>query len=132
MVGNLNLDQIYANDVARKKAKKSQHMELTLRDYIGLVTKDSLIAQNSPSRLLETCLAAGVEEVPERERWLGVKKRYRIFSEKLFGVERPTAQFVSFLETGAARLSTGKQILLFVGPPASGKSSFVKILKGAL
>jgi len=132
MTGKLDLDRIYAEDVIRKKAKKERHKEITLRDYLELLKKDPLIAQNSPSRLFEICLASGVEPIPEKERWLGVEKSYPLFSNKLFGIERPTTQFVSFLETGAARLSTGKQILLFVGPPASGKSSFVKILKEAL
>ena len=53
MTGKLDLDRIYAEDVIRKKAKKERHKEITLRDYLELLKKDPLIAQNSPSRLFE-------------------------------------------------------------------------------
>ena len=86
MTGKLDLDRIYAEDVIRKKAKKERHKEITLRDYLELLKKDPLIAQNSPSRLFEICLASGVEPIPEKERWLGVEKSYPLFSNKLFGI----------------------------------------------
>ncbi len=128
MTDKLNLDAIFAEDAERKKAKKGQHQELTLRDYLKLLEKDPLIAQNSPSRLLEMCLAEGVEDIPETERWLGTEKRYKIFSKRLFGVEKPVHEIISFLKAGAAGLPMGKYILLLVGPTGSGKSTFVSIL----
>lgn len=133
MTDKLNLDAIFAEDAERKKAKKGQHQNITLRDYIGLLEEDPLIAQNSPSRLLEICLANdGVEDIPEGERWLGIDKKYKIFSQKLYGVEKPAHEIITFFRAGAARLSTGKQILLLVGPTGSGKSTMVSILKHRL
>ena len=132
MNNKLNLDEIFARDAERKKQKKGQHQELTLRDYLSILEKDPLIAQNSSSRILEMCLEKGTEDIPEGERWLGTEKRYNIFSRKLFGVEKPANEVMTFLMAGAAGLPIGKYILLLVGPTGSGKSTMVDILKQEL
>lgn len=127
-----NLEKVFEKDAQRKRDKKARHRVIAFAEYLELVREDPLIAQNSPSRLLEIVLCEGAVEIPEAERWLGVDRRYKLFANSLFGVEKMTATVVDFLRAGASRLSTGKQILLLVGPTASGKSTFVNILKKAL
>ena len=132
----INLDSrtqaIIDEDIKRKRARSGQHQEMTFGQYLDRVKSDPLIAQNSPSRLLEIIMPAGLEEIPEHERWLGATRRYKLFSQKLFGIDRPIEEVVRYFTAGAEKLSTGKQLLLLVGPPASGKSSFVSMLKRAL
>ena len=134
---NIDLGIIFREDAERKRQKVKDHRELTFKDYLELLEQDPKLAENSPARLLEIILGAGVEEIPEDERvhldnGKLIATRYKLFSERLFGLDRSIYQVVKYLEAGARRLSTGKQILLLVGPTASGKSTFVNILKRAL
>lgn len=133
----LDLNDVIRKDAELKRSKKADEKQLTFREYLGLLKEDPLIAQNSPARLLETVLGYGMTDIPPEERWSiddgePVAVRYNLFAERLFGVDKPNFQVVKYLKAGANRLSTGKQILLLVGPTASGKSTFVNILKKAL
>lgn len=138
MNDRFDLNGIFESDRERKRSKSQHHRRITLREYLELVVQDPAIAQNSHARLVEIIEDAGVSEIPEEERGLfiaegdEVTKRYNLFAQELFGIEAPTSQFVSIIKAGAKGLSTGKQIILFVGPTGSGKSSFVRILMRAL
>lgn len=125
----INLDKIFDQDAELKRESAKQHKVIKFREYIEMLEQDPLIAQNSPSRLFEMVLSHGVDEIPEQERWLGASKSFRMFSRSLFGLEGPITAFMDYLNTGAVGLSTGKQPVVLVGPPASGKSSMVNLLK---
>ena len=124
-----SFQDVFDVDAERKKKDSSRQKVVPFQEYLELLRKDPRIAQSAPARLHEMVLGRGMETVPDFERWLGVGKRYSMSSDVLYGVEKPVAEFVEYLGTGAAGLSTGKQ---FVGPPASGKSSAVSIIKRAL
>lgn len=128
----LDIEKIIQRDAEIKLQKSRDRREITFKEYLAIVEQDPKLAQNASARLLEMILSAGVEDIPQHERWLGADKKYKLFSGKLFGLERPINQVVNYLRTGASVLSTGKQILLLAGPTASGKSTFVNILKSAL
>ncbi|MEX2090658.1 MAG: hypothetical protein WD989_00795 [Candidatus Paceibacterota bacterium] len=133
----MDLNGIIKNDAERKRAKKKDEKTLIFKGYLELLKKDPTIAQNSPARLLEVVLSHKTTEIPPDERWSlddgeAVSIKYNLFAERLFGVDKPVFQVVKYLKAGANRLSTGKQVLLLVGPTASGKSTFVNILKKAL
>lgn len=127
----LDLEKIIKEDAEIKRKKHQEKREIKFKEYLKLLENDPLIAQNSPSRLLEIINRAGTEEIPETEQWMGTDRRYNLFSQ-LFGIEKSVAELVNFFNTGASRLSTGKKILLLIGPPASGKSTTVSIIKRAL
>lgn len=127
----LDLNGAISRDTERKRSKKREHKETTLREYLKLVAKDPLIAQNSPSRLWEIIQDAGIKKVPEGERWFGVEEEYELFSE-LFGIPDVIRNVVNHIKVGASRGSTGKQLLVLVGPPAGGKSTIVRIIMRAL
>ena len=124
--------EIFDKDAERKKGDAKEQKQISFREYLELLGEDPLIAQNSPARLREILLSRGVEDIPEHERWLGIARRYPVFSDTLFGVEKPISELMDYLGTGAARLSTGKQPVVFVGPPASGKSTAASIIKKEL
>ncbi len=127
-----SFQEIFDLDAERKRQEASRKKIISFREYLELLRKDPEIAQNSPARLREMVLKHGIEEIPDAERWLGIARRYTLFSENLYGVEKPISDFMEYLGTGAAGLSTGKQPVVFVGPPASGKSSAVTMIKRAL
>ena len=68
-----DFDRVFQEDADRKREKQKGHKALLFKDYLNLVKADPLIAQNSPSRILEVVLAAGVEDIPEADHWLGVR-----------------------------------------------------------
>jgi len=127
-----SFQDVFDLDAERKRKNASRRRVIPFREYLELLRQDSSIAQSAPARLHEIVLDQGVETIPEAERWLGVSKKYPMFSKVLYGVEKPIAEFVEYLGTGAAGLSTGKQPVVFVGPPASGKSSVVTVIKRQL
>ena len=57
---------------------------------------------------------------------------YALFEGEIFGQEPTLAQIVRYFESSALRFEIRKRILLLLGPPASGKSSIVALIKKAL
>ncbi len=132
----LDINGIIEQDAQKKRERHRKTREITFRQYLDLLTKEPSVAKNAPSRLLETILCYGKELIPEDQRRFfdekEVKYQFKLFSESLFGLFEPISRLVSFWEAGAAGLSTGKQVLLLVGPTSSGKSSIAELLKEAL
>src|SRR3989344_3972503 len=133
----LGLNRIIEQDSDRKKKRHQEYKILTLRDYLALLQEDPTIAQNAPARILEMVLGHGTTTIPENERFSTdngdlIDIRYNLFAEHLYGLDKSVYQVLKYFKAGANRLSTGKQILLLVGPTASGKSTFASILKHAL
>ncbi|MBI2108940.1 MAG: hypothetical protein HYT93_02015 [Parcubacteria group bacterium] len=128
----IDVDKLIKNDIERKKKRHSKHQHITFKEYLELVKQNPRIAQNAFARVHQMIMHAGIEEIPEHERWLGVDRRLLFFAQKLFGIDSCVVQLTDHMEAGANRASTGKQIPLLVGPPASGKSSIVKMLKQGL
>jgi len=125
-------DGFVERDKERKRKQKAGHKEITLREYLELVAEDPSIAQGSPARIHEIIMDAGVTELPENERVDGIDVSYLLFDEELFGIRKTIYEIVRHFIVGASRGSTSKQILALIGPPASGKSTIVRILKQAL
>ena len=119
----LNFQEVFDLDAERKRKDAGLQKVISFQEYLEKLREDPAIAQNAPSRLREIVLEHGVRDIPVSERWLGVAQEYSVFSKVLYGVEKPISDFMEYLGTGAAGLSTGKQPVVFVGPPASGNSS---------
>lgn len=105
---------------------------LTMREYMELVKEKREIAQFAPSRIYNMILSHGTETIPEKEQWDNASRRYKFFSDQLFGQEEVHEQIMEFLAAGAKRTETGKRILLLMGPPAGGKSTIAAIAKKGL
>jgi predicted Ser/Thr protein kinase len=89
-----SFQEIFDLDADRKRKEASRQKVISFREYLELLRGDPQIAQNSPARLREMVLKHGIEEIPEAERWLGISKRYSLFSENLYGVEKPISDFI--------------------------------------
>ena len=119
----MDLDKLL--EEARQEQEKLS-WEGTFGDYLDMVVKDPRLARLSHARIYDMIIASGVEtnEIGERQ--------YKLFLEDLYGLERPLARLVDFFSSAAKRLEVRKRILLLLGPPSTGKSTIVNILKKAL
>ncbi len=112
-----------------KQFKEEKVSVITLKEYLDMVGEDPKLAQSSPARLWEMFEEAGREQITDREKEvLQADYRYKLITDELYGVERAVEEIAEYFKAGAKRASTAKQILLLVGPPASGKSTFVRTL----
>ncbi|PIP73912.1 MAG: hypothetical protein COW88_00390 [Candidatus Lloydbacteria bacterium CG22_combo_CG10-13_8_21_14_all_47_15] len=127
----LDVNGIIDKDIQQKKDKKRTKIEIPFKEYLKLVEQDPKIAQNAHARALEIILSAGVETIPEHEQCYGIDRRYSLFTNELYGIDKTISDFVDYLEAGAHRASSGKHVVLFLGPPGTGKSTIVRILMNA-
>ena len=100
--------------------------EGTFENYLRLVTDDPQIPRLSHKLIYDSIIAAGVEESPLGE------PVYKLFDDEIFGLEDKLERTVQYFASAANRLEIRKRILLLLGPPASGKSTIVALLKKAL
>jgi serine protein kinase len=100
--------------------------EGTFRDYLALVLQQPTLAQRAHARLYGMIHAAGVR-VDE-----GGKEHYTFFERDLFGIDEPLAKVVEYFKAAALGSDVGRRILLLYGPPSSGKSQLVILLKRGL
>lgn len=128
---SIDLKGIIAEDKKRKRGKQKIKVRIPFKEYIELLEKDPKIAQNTHARGLEIVHSYGVEKIPEKERWLGAELRYLLFANELYGIDKTIAAVVDYLEAGANDASSGKHVLLILGPPGTGKSTIVRIFMEA-
>ena len=100
--------------------------EGTFADYLRIVIQNPSTSRLAHSLVYDAILSHGVEEPPE-----GLPL-YGLFEGEIFGLEKPLDRVVQYLAASAQRLEVRKRILLLLGPPASGKSSIVDLIKRAL
>ena len=100
--------------------------EGTFSDYLSMVVEDPSISRLSHSLVHEAILSHGVNVTPEGE------PAYGLFEDKIFGLDDDLHRIVQYFGSAAQRLEVRKRILLLLGPPASGKSSVVDLIKRAL
>src|SRR4029434_9205279 len=60
------------------------------------------------------------------------KEHYAFFEQDLFGIDEPLARVVEYFKAAAMGSDVGRRILLLYGPPSSGKSQLVILLKRGL
>jgi len=100
--------------------------EGTFRDYLALVLQQPTLAQRAHARLYSMIHTAGVR-VDEAG-----KEHYAFFERDLFGIDEPLAKVVEYFKASALGSDVGRRILLLYGPPSSGKSQLVILLKRGL
>src|SRR5262244_1711461 len=98
----------------------------TFREYLEMVIKQPLLAQRAHARLYNMVKAAGVEVDEEG------KEHYAFFENDLFGIDEPLARVVEYFKAAAMGSDVGRRVLLLYGPPSSGKSQLVILLKRGL
>jgi serine protein kinase len=98
----------------------------TFRDYLGLVMAQPSLAQRAHSRLYNMIKGTGMQIDDEG------KEHYAFFEQDLFGIDAPLARVVEYFKAAAMGSDVGRRVLLLYGPPSSGKSQLVILLKRGL
>jgi serine protein kinase len=97
---------------------------LTFSDYLEKVKKNPRLASTAHKRIFDMISSYGVEVDGET----GVEK-YRFFETELFGIEDSTKEIMEYFKGAALGAEVGKRFLLMFGPPASGKSCLLTMVK---
>ena len=101
--------------------------EGTFAEYLDMVSERMTIPRLSHDLVYEAILSHGVDEAPD-----SASPRYRLFNDKVYGQDETIETIVEYFASSSRRLEIRKRILLLLGPPASGKSTIVALIKEAL
>lgn len=99
----------------------------TFREYLSMVMENPKLAWLAHQRIYNLVRSYGVE-VDEEE---GIEK-FPFFTKELFGIEDSLANVMEYLKGASLGSDVGKRILMLYGPPSSGKSQLVILLKRGL
>jgi len=81
------------------------------------------------ARILNMITDSGVIE---SDHFGMTRKKYKFFENKLYGIEDSIDQIMGYVYAAAQRTETSRRLLLLYGPPSSGKSEIVNLLKRGL
>ena len=95
-------------------------------DYLRMVVDRPSISRLSHARVYDAIMDSGSETGEDGE------VVYGLFRENIYGLERALHNIVQYFSAAARRLESRRRILLLLGPPASGKSTIVSLIKSAL
>ncbi|MBI5303921.1 MAG: protein prkA [Chloroflexi bacterium] len=112
---------------AHTESHKANEWSGSFRDYLAIVHANVHAAQLAHARIYEMVRSAGVET----DETTGAEK-YLFFQKDLFGVDEALAQIMEYFKAASLGSDVGRRILMIYGPPSSGKSQFVILLKRGL
>lgn len=103
----------------------------TFRDFLRLFETDQYknMGVLAHCRIANMVTGAGVED---KDYYGSERKSYKFFEDSLYGIEQSVDAVMSYINSAAARTETARRLLLLYGPPSSGKSEMVNLLKRGL
>lgn len=112
---------------AHLQTHRASAWEGTFRDYLtNVLIPAPYLGKRAHQRLYDMISAAGVSMDEDG------KESYGFFEHDLFGIDAPLAKVVEYFKAAALGSDVGRRILLLYGPPSSGKSQLVILLKRGL
>jgi len=110
-----------------QNASRVQPWTGTFSDYLDLVMASPHLAQSAHSRIYKMICAKGVTHNDTDG-----KEHYEFFDKDLFGIDDPLYRVIEYFKAASLGSDVGRRILLLYGPPSSGKSQLVVLLKRGL
>jgi serine protein kinase len=113
----------------------------TFRQYYELVKQRPALVQTAHQRLYQALVQPGVEEIDTSHnkrlyRIFGGRARkilrYKFFEGEFFGLDLVIMRIMEFLKAAASGGEESRQILYFIGPVGSGKTSLLEHMKRGL
>ena len=101
--------------------------EGTFAEYLDMVSEGLIVPRLSHHLVYNAILARGASSSEESG-----SVKYTLFDDKVYGQDDTIDSIVEYFASAARRLEIRKRILLLLGPPASGKSTVVALIKEAL
>lgn len=101
--------------------------EGNFREYLALIVDHPEWSQSAHRRIYNMIRSHGVEVDAATGQEL-----YQFFQPHLYGIDDPIAQVMEYFKSAALGADVRRRILLLYGPPASGKSELVTLLKRGL
>ena len=100
--------------------------EGTFADYLCMAIENPSLSRLSHKLVYDAIMVKGSDELPTGE------PVYALFEDEIFGLEAALDSIVQYFASSSRRLEVRKRILLLLGPPASGKSSVLALIKRAM
>lgn len=100
---------------------------VTFAQYLDKVKEKPGLAALAHKRIYDMIKSYGVEVDADTG-----EERYKFFETQLFGIEDSTKQIMEYFKGAALGSDVGRRFLLLFGPPSSGKSNLVSMLKSSL
>lgn len=124
---------------ADREAKQKSSWSGTMLQYLELLRTNPGIPRLAHKRLYDMIASEGHEEInldenPRLKRiYKGEKLRiYNFFAGEFYGMEKTINQIVRYFHSASLKGEESRQVLYFVGPVGSGKSSLVERIKQGL
>jgi serine protein kinase len=134
--GRKAFEKLIKDDRANRESKAWRG---TLLDYLEKVKEDPGMTKLAHSRFYDMLMSTGAYDItqsddPRVKRLYKDEslKVYNFFKDEFFGIERTIAQIVRYFHSASLKGEESRQVLYFMGPVGSGKSSLVERLQRGL
>jgi serine protein kinase len=125
-----------------KQDRDSHHVRSwrgTLLGYLEKVKEDPTVAKLAHARMYDIIMKPGFNDIhksgdPHVKRLYKDEalRVYNFFADEFFGIERTIAQIVRYFHAASLKGEESRQVLYFMGPVGSGKSSLAEKLHRGL
>src|SRR6201988_1548318 len=134
--GRKAFEKLIKDDRANRESKAWRG---TLLDYLEKVKEDPGMTKLAHSRFYDMLMSTGAYDITQSDD-SRVKRLYKdeslkvynFFKDEFFGIERTISQIVRYFHSASLKGEESRQVLYFMGPVGSGKSSLVERLQRGL
>ncbi len=121
------MKNIYELIDSYRQSQDLEDWEGTFKEYLPMVIENPKLTRLAHERMYDMIKSYGVKVDQETET-----EKYKFFEEELFGIEESLAHVMEYFKASAVGSDVSKRILLLYGPPSSGKSQLLILLKRGL